>query len=44
MRGLILAVATAALLAAVPKNAVQIYTFYLHVVGKIAVGDERLIR
>jgi hypothetical protein len=38
MRGLILAVATAALLTAAPTNAVQIYTFYLHVLGKIAVG------
>jgi hypothetical protein len=38
MRGLIMVAATAALLAAAPANAVQIYTFYLHVLGKIAVG------
>ena len=38
MRGLIWAAAVAALLAAAPANAVQIYTFYLHVLGKIAVG------
>jgi hypothetical protein len=39
MRGLIMVAATAALLAAAPANAVQIYTFYLHVLGKIAVGE-----
>jgi hypothetical protein len=38
MRELILVAATAALLAAEPKSAVQIYTFYLHVVGKITAG------
>jgi hypothetical protein len=35
MRGLIWAAAVAALLAAAPANAVQIYTFYLHVVAEV---------
>jgi len=35
MRGLVWAAAVAALLAAAPANAVQIYTFYLHVLGEL---------
>jgi hypothetical protein len=35
MRGLIWAAAVAALLAAAPANAVQIYTFYLQVLGEV---------